>query len=144
MKIESTRFGTLEIEPSKVVEFPRGLPGFEHCHRFSLFHQEGAEPKYVIMHSLDDVDVAFYLADPAHFNFNYEIKLSDVDVADIGLMDPASALVLVMVMKADDNAPLTANLNAPVVINLETQRGLQYVFEQPVCAPAAPSAPESE
>jgi len=128
MKIENTRFGTLEVEPSKVIEFPRGLPGFENCHRFSLFHPEGEDPKYFILQSLDDAAVAFNLADPARFGFSYEIALSDDEAAEIGLTDPASVVVAVMLSKPEDTMPLSANLNAPLILNLAARRGVQHVF----------------
>ncbi len=128
MKIESPRFGTLEVEPSKVIEFPRGLPGFESCHRFSLFHPEGEDPKYFILQSLDDADVAFHIADPARFGFSYEIALSDDEAAEIGLADSDAAVVVVILSKTEPATPLSANLNAPLVINLAARRGLQHVF----------------
>ena len=128
MNIESPRFGTLEVEPGKVIEFPRGLPGFEHCHRFSLFHPEGEDPKYFILQSLDDAAVAFHLADPARFGFSYEIALSDDEVAEIALADPAMAVVAVILSKPEPATPLSANLNAPLVINLAARLGLQHVF----------------
>jgi flagellar assembly factor FliW len=128
MKIESPRFGTLEVEPEKIIEFPRGLPGFEECRRFTLFHPEGKDPKYFILQSLDDELVAFHLADPARFGFNYEIALSDEETALIGLDDPATGVVAVMLTKGSEADPVRANLNAPLVINLATRRGLQHVF----------------
>ena len=130
MKIESPRYGTLEVDPGNVIEFPRGLPGFENCHRFSLFHPEGENPKYFILQSLDETDVAFYLADPSSFGFSYEISLSDEESAAIGLTDPSSAVVAVMLAKTESGEPLRANLNAPLVINLAARRGLQHVFAQ--------------
>lgn len=128
MKIESPRFGTLEVEPSKIIEFPRGVPGFENCRRFSLFHPEGEDPKYFILQSLDDAEVAFHLSDPARFGFNYEITLSDAEAAELEFSDPATIAVAVVISKAQAGAPINANLNAPFVINLASRRGLQHVF----------------
>lgn len=128
MTIESPRFGTLEVEPSKIIEFPGGLPGFEDCHRFTLFHPEGEDPKYFVLQSLDDPALAFHVADPARFGFNYEIQLSDEESAVLGLADPSTAVVAVMLTKEDSGVPLRANLNAPLIINLETRRGIQHVF----------------
>lgn len=128
MKIESSRFGTLDVEPSKIIEFPRGLPGFEHCRRFTLFHPEGEAPKYFILQSLDDPAVSFNVTDPARFGFSYEIALSDEEIAEIGLADPTDAIVVVMLTKPDVSSPLSANLQAPLIVNLVTRRGLQHVF----------------
>jgi flagellar assembly factor FliW len=136
MKIESPRFGTLEVEPSRIIEFPRGLVGLEECKRFSLFHPEGEKPSYFILQSLDDPALAFHIADPAQFGFAHEIILSDEEAADLLLSDSdrnvansvAHLVVVVMLSKDGPNQPMRANLNAPLVVNLDTRRGLQHVF----------------
>ncbi|MGE5468087.1 MAG: flagellar assembly protein FliW [Ignavibacteria bacterium] len=130
MKIESPRFGTLEVDPDKIIEFPRGLPGFEDCRRFSLFNPQGDDPKYFILQSLDDPAVAFHIADPGRFGFSFEISLSDEEAAELQMTDPADAAVVVLLSKHDDKSPVTANLNAPLVINLAARRGLQHVFSR--------------
>lgn len=128
IKVESLRFGPLEIEPDKVIEFPRGLPGFESCHRFALLNPSEENPKYFILQSLDELDVAFYISDPSRFGFSYEITLSDQDVADLEVKDVAETAVVVMLSKPDENGPVSANLNSPLVLNLAKRRGLQHVF----------------
>jgi flagellar assembly factor FliW len=37
-------------------------------------------------------------------------------------------VVVVMLTKEGPNQPVRANLNAPLIINLDTRRGLQHVF----------------
>jgi flagellar assembly factor FliW len=136
LKIESPRFGTLEVEPSRIIEFPRGLVGFENCRRFSLFHAEGGEPTYFILQSLDDPTVAFHIADPAKFGFAYELVLSDEEAADLDIADAersvskstAELAVVVILSKESAGQPVSANLNGPLIINLDTRRGLQHVF----------------
>lgn len=128
IKVESPRFGTLEIDPDKVIEFPRGLPGFESCHRFALLNPADESPKYFILQSLDEPDVAFHISDPSNFGFTYEIMLSDEDVADLKVTDVAETAVVVMLSKAKDDAPVSANLKCPLVLNLNQRRGLQHVF----------------
>lgn len=130
MHIDSPRFGALEVEPSKIIEFPRGLPGFEDLKRFTLLHpdeQANALPSYFILQSVDDPAVAFHIADPARLGFNYEIALSDADAAMIRLTDPAAAAVVVMLVKEGSDS-VRANLNAPLVLNLDARLGVQHVF----------------
>lgn len=140
MKIESPRFGTLDVEDSRIIEFPHGLVGLEQCKRFSLFHPEGETPSYFILQSLDDPALAFHIADPAQFGFGHQITLSDDEAADLGLTaaqrelaDPvantgAPLAVMVMLSKEGPGQPVRANLMGPLVINLDTRRGLQHVF----------------
>jgi flagellar assembly factor FliW len=130
MKIESPRFGTLEVDPSKIIEFPRGLLGFEDCKRYTLLDPPEENPKYFILQSLDDPSVAFHVSNPARFGFTYEIALSDEDAAEIQLADPVEAAVAVILSKPHDSASISANLKAPLIINLASRRGIQHVFAQ--------------
>lgn len=131
MKIESPRFGSLTVDSDKIIEFPEGLAGFEACHRFTLFHPEEAQPKYFILQSLDDATLAFHIADPAHFGFNFEITLSDAETKLLKMKDPHDAAVLVILWKdeaASSDGKLRANLKAPLIINIGERRGLQHIF----------------
>jgi len=140
MIIESPRFGTLHIEPSKIIEFPQGLIGLEQCRRFTLFHPESdadTGPIYFILQSLDDPELAFYITDPEQLRFSYELTLSDEQTDMLQLNDAQDATVAVILSKitdekdADeevDKSKLRANLNAPLIINTASRRGLQHVF----------------
>lgn len=128
--IDSPRFGHLEVEPSRVIEFPVGLAGFEDCKRFSLFHPDEDNPRYFILQSLDDPAVAFHIADPAEFGFQFDVALSEEEAALLQLDDPAQAAVVVLLMKGAADPSLQANLNAPLVLNLVARRGLQHVFSK--------------
>ncbi|MBP9712794.1 MAG: flagellar assembly protein FliW [Sterolibacterium sp.] len=134
MNIESPRFGTLSIEPSKIIEFPLGFAGFETSHRFTLFHPEDQTPKYFILQSVDEPELAFQITDPAHFGFSYEIELNDTESQLIKLTDPADIAVAVIVWHANEvGTPLRANLQAPLLINTRERRGLQHVFTKLNC-----------
>lgn len=130
MKIDSPRFGTLEIAPDKVIEFPNGLLGFENARRFSLFHPEGARVSYYILQSLDDPLLAFNIADPSLFGFDYEISLSDAEAASVNLTDSGDAVVMVILSKDDAQPELRANFTAPLVLNLRSRKALQHVFSR--------------
>lgn len=132
IKITSSRYGELEVTEDKVIEFPQGLAGFEELRRFALLHPESDEPKYHILQSLEDADVAFTIADPAVFGFSYEIMLEDAQSALLGQADTPEAVaddaVLVILSKDTDNGPLRAVLKAPLILNLKTRRGMQHTF----------------
>ena len=136
IRIVSPRFGALAVEPGKVIAFPRGLAGFEECRRFTLFHPEGGEPLYYILQSLDDPALAFHVADPARLGFNYEIDLSEEEIASIGLTDLADAAVVVILYKDGPGGAtggLRANLNAPLIVNLRERRGVQHMLAKLNC-----------
>lgn len=130
--INSSRYGLVEVAEDKVIEFPRGLAGFENLRRFAFLHPESDSPKYYILQSMEDADVAFSVADPAVFGFSYEITLDEELSGLLDQPDSAEAVaddaVLVILAKDDDNAPLRAVLKAPLILNLKTRRGVQHTF----------------
>lgn len=138
MKIDSAQFGSIDVVEDKLIEFPAGLPGFEHCKRFALVHEEGTD-RVALLHSADDPEVVFSLADPASFGVHYEFKLSDEEQTALGLSSPEQALVVVIVRKGEAaeglpaSAGLRANFMAPLVINVDARRGLQKVISKMEC-----------
>jgi flagellar assembly factor FliW len=136
MKIKSPRFGTLMVDPSHVIEFPQGLVGLEHCRRFALFHPERKQAGHFLLQSLDDPALAFHISDPEQLGFAYQIVLADEEAADLAIRgaernvakSAARLAVAVILSKESPGQPVRANLNGPLVINLDTRRGLQHVF----------------
>ena len=138
MKIESPMFGIVEVSEDKVIDFPAGLPGFEHCKRFALVHEEGKAPTVFLLQSADDPAVAFSVTGPENLGVNYEFGLDDDEVAILQLTSPTEALVAVIVRKEDTHgspatAGLRANFMAPLVINIAARRGLQKVINKLGC-----------
>ena len=131
-KISSTRYGDIEVADDKIIEFPLGLAGFEDLRRFAFLHPESDQPKYYILQSMEDADVAFTIADPAVFGFSYEITLDDALNGVLAQADTPEAVaddaVLVILAKDNDSAPLRAVLKAPLILNLKTRRGVQHTF----------------
>lgn len=132
MNIDNPRAGSIDGEADRSIEFPAGLAGFEDLRRFRLYHPEtdSGAPRYFILESIDDPAVAFNIADPELFGFNYEITLSDDEAAALDLADAAEAAVAVILVKETGSGEggLRANLKAPLIINIRARRGIQHVF----------------
>jgi flagellar assembly factor FliW len=131
MQCETFLFGRVDIAPESVIEFPRGLPGFEGNHRFALIHESGAgeSPTSFTLQSLDDAAVALQIADPTGFGLHYEMDLSDDEAAVLRSADPGDiALMLVLYKQEDAGAAIRANMQAPLLINTRARIGLQKVM----------------
>lgn len=142
MKIKSPDFGTVEVADDRVIEFPAGLPGFEHCHRFVLVHEEGHEPEVFLLQSVDDPEAAFSITAPARLGVNLEFALNDeeLDLLQLKGSDDTSDVaiaIIVRAQKAEEASPtaagLCANFMAPLVINTRARRGLQKVISRLGC-----------
>ena len=132
MQIKSTAFGTLEINPDEVLTFPQGLPGFEDCKRFKLFHEEKETPVVHWLQSLDRPDVTFSVIDPVLFGLNYEITLNDAETALLSADNIADIAVMLIAYKPQANvaaqASINANINGPIILNTRTRVGMQKVL----------------
>jgi flagellar assembly factor FliW len=138
LTIASSRFGTLEIAPEDVIEFPNGLIGLG-GNRYALVatSEDGA---FSWLHSIDDPSLALPVANPWHFFADYAVELSDADTARI-TTDPADVAVFVTVRAGTELSDFYANLRAPIL--LAGGRGLQVINEAadaPVRAPLFPAA----
>jgi flagellar assembly factor FliW len=136
MKIQSPRFGAIDVADDKVIRFPHGLPGFEDCKQFALLHPDAAQPRIFYLQSVDQPDLAFSIASPEQFGLHYNFSLSDAELTLIGLNRIEDASVMVILRQEGDKggeAPVHAVLTAPLVINLATRLGLQKTLASLGC-----------
>ncbi|MDR2164103.1 MAG: flagellar assembly protein FliW [Zoogloeaceae bacterium] len=131
MKVDTYLFGSIEITPGQVIEFPAGLINFEDKKRFTLIHEvEAGDPVSYTLQSLDDPGLAFQIIDPAALGFTYELSLTDAEDAVLKLDNPENAVVMLVLYKQEDKttAGLGANLRAPLIINTQSRLGLQKLL----------------
>jgi flagellar assembly factor FliW len=126
MIIETTRFGPLDIDESKIITFPEGLPGFTHIKDYVIIPIEKYHP-FHCMQAVTDPDLAFAVADPWVLFPDYSPELSDDDVNFLELKSAAEAAIYVMAVVPPDLKEITVNLMAPLVININTGRGRQTI-----------------
>ncbi|MCL5105760.1 MAG: flagellar assembly protein FliW [Armatimonadetes bacterium] len=128
MKVETTRFGELEVEESSIIKMPKGPIGFESYTDFVVIeHRPDTEFRW--LQSAEDPTLAFVVVDPSKFFTEYEIEISDSDVDKLHLTSEADATVLVIVTIAEAGKEITANLAAPVIINSKELIGTQIVVQ---------------
>jgi flagellar assembly factor FliW len=125
MQIQTTRFGMVEIDDRRVMNFPKGMVGFPNCQRFALI-QTNDEGVFFWLQSLDRPELAFVVCDPRTFVPDYRVPVKLEELQLIGLEAPEDAQVLVIVNKVDDM--LTGNLQGPLVINARNLTGKQLVL----------------
>lgn len=128
MRVETTRFGSMDVDDSALITMPSGLIGFEMCTRFFLVRHRAGE-SFQWLQSVDEPGLAFVVVDPAAYFDGYEIEISDSDVEKLGLTDAEDAVVLTIVTIRDGGAGITANLAAPIVINSKNNIGAQVVLQ---------------
>lgn len=114
LTVQSTRFGTLEIEPDAVLSFPRGLIGLGGS-RYALLTTDPESP-FSWLHSVEDPGLALPVTRPWLFFPGYEVVVPDEEAAALGLGGDAPADVWVTVRAAERIEDFTVNLRAPIVV----------------------------
>jgi flagellar assembly factor FliW len=133
LTVESTRFGTLEIEAEAVLSFPRGLIGLGGS-RYALLSTDADSP-FSWLHSVEDPDLALPVTRPGQFFPGYEVVLSDAEAATLGLSDEPPADVWVTVRATERVEDFTVNLRAPIVVTprADGAEAFQVINEAPNC-----------
>lgn len=125
MLIETSRFGMIEVDETRVIEFRDGLLGFPQHRKFALV-QTGADPVFFWLQSVEDPSLAFVVCDPLAFVPDYRAPIRGDDVAALNLRDLSDCQVLVIVNRVD--GCLTGNLLGPVVIGAHSLLAKQLVL----------------
>jgi flagellar assembly factor FliW len=133
MRVETTRFGSIEIDESTLITMPSGLPGFETRTRFCLVRHRAGE-NFQWLQSVEEPGLAFVVIQPSEYFEDYEVEIGDSDVDKLRLANAGDALVLTIVTIRDGSAKssdsvITANLAAPIVINSKNNIGAQVVLQ---------------
>jgi flagellar assembly factor FliW len=126
LAIESTRFGKIEIDESIVLEFESGMIGFPEHRRYAILKQRD-DSVFMWLHSIDDGGLAFPIVLPWVFHWDYEVKLSDDDMAAIGVERADQISIYCVVSVGADVRKATINLFSPIVVNNEDRRARQVI-----------------
>lgn len=128
MKVETTRFGTLEVDEDALISMPGGMLGFEDCTSFLLLHHRpGSNLKW--FQSTEEPAVAFVVVDPAMHFSDYEVEIADSDAEKLRLASSEDAAVMVILTITNDGKDISANLAAPIIINFREQIAAQVVLQ---------------
>jgi flagellar assembly factor FliW len=128
--METKSFGKISFEPESELEFPCGLPGFEERRRFVAVRFVESDP-LIYLQSLEDPGLCFITMPILAVDPRYKLAVSGEDMEQVGL--PATSqlqigedVLCLSVLSIQETGP-TANLLAPIVVNLRNRRAVQAV-----------------
>jgi flagellar assembly factor FliW len=129
LKVITKAYGTVDVDERQKILFPSGLFGFEPLKQYVMLDAE--QQPFFWLQSTENPETAFVIVSPFLFMPDYELNVSDDELTDIGLSTPEKALVFSIVTIPVDGGPMTANLQGPLVINLDTRVGKQVILNDP-------------
>ncbi len=128
MIIKTTRFGQVQIEESDVLHFPEGILGFADLTKFVILDDPN-DDIFAWLQSCEAGAVAFPVLEPELFAENYKINLAKTDFESLKLADLSRSRLFSIVTIPEDPTLMTANLKAPIVINLDNKWARQCVLQ---------------
>ena len=129
MKVETSRFGPLDLLEDKVIRVPSGLFGFPDSKRYTLLEHKKGSP-FVWLQSVDNGSLAFVLIDPLLVKPDYEVRISPEDMKELQLADAPDGIQTLAIVNiaSGEKIQLTVNLLSPIVINVKQKFGKQVIL----------------
>ncbi len=116
--INSLQFGELDIAKENIFTFSEGILGFEDLKQYVLINDDNTAPfKWLL--SIDNPDIGFPIISPWLIDFEY-IPGKDYDYSKI------IPMVIVTIGGGANN--MTANLKAPILLNIDELSGVQIII----------------
>jgi flagellar assembly factor FliW len=142
MRIDTQRFGTLQINPDELFLFPQGLIGMESLRQWALLPDlDNASVAW--LQSASRGDRAIPVISPRAFFEGYRVHVTRRELACLHLQVDAEIYVLTTI--SGHVGRLTTNLRSPLLLNLSRRLGCQVITgdDQPIQQPL-PMAPPSK
>jgi flagellar assembly factor FliW len=129
--VDTKYFGILPYREEAVFEFPQGLPAFNEETRFVLIEMPENSP-LVFLQSLRQPELCFLAFPILVADREYRLAVCRDDLEALELDDGrqpnvGSEVLVLALVSLHDGFSATANLMAPIVLNLKTLRGLQAI-----------------
>lgn len=128
-KLSTTRFGKIEIDETKIINFAEGIPAFDAEKEFVIIPYSQDAP-FFFLQSVKTPDLAFLMANPFVFFEDYEFTINDESLQKLKLKDQKDLLIYCLLTIPESNIKkATANLLAPIIINQVNHQGMQLILE---------------
>jgi flagellar assembly factor FliW len=129
MFLKTRIFGEIEINENAIVSFFEGMPGFEEVKKYIILGTGDEKSPFKWLQSVDKPEVVFAVVDPFLFKKGYDINLNHDVVKKLQIENENDVLVYAIVVVPEDISKISANLKAPVIINVKNSKGMQVVLD---------------
>ena len=128
MKLNTTKFGEVEINDELIFDFVEPIIGYDGLSKYVLIeHTDNSSFKW--LQSVEDADLAFPVTSPAFFDIEYqfEIPTEKAEIIDLNSVESLISLNIVSIPTTNPRKS-TINLLAPIIINAANKQGMQIIL----------------
>ena len=129
-----TKFhGEIAFDPDHVLKVPRGLFGFPEETEFLLLELESSRP-IVFIQSIHSTNLCFISLPVQVIQADYKLNIHSRDLEEFGYSEqktPAMGkdLLCLALLTIGERQATTANLAAPMIIDISAHRGMQVIVD---------------
>lgn len=134
MRIETQRFGNLNMKADQLFLFPQGLVGMENLLQWALL-PDASNPSVAWLQCVTRVDCALPVISPRCYFPEYRVHITRRELSVLQMKPGAELYVLTTL--SGHVGKLTTNLRSPLLLNLNRRLGCQVITEdqQPIQKP---------
>ena len=126
MKINTNYFGELEVDENEILEFEKGMLGFEELKKFVII--KDSEIFIEWLQSIEDT-TSFAIMDPFVADNNYSFELPEKIMKQLDIIDKEDVMIRTVVIIPEDITKIRTNLQAPIVINTKLKKAMQIILD---------------
>jgi flagellar assembly factor FliW len=135
---ESERFGKINYKKNEIIWMAKGFLGFEGSHQFVLLSPEEQDP-FKWLQSVDNDNLAFLVIDPLLVKPDYKIDINPKELAILECKNASDLMIYLLVTIPQGRIEqMTANLQAPIVINRTNLHAIQLIVNESGHVPQYP------
>jgi len=128
MKIETTRFGTIEISENSVIKLPNGIIGLKQVTRLAIV-ERNQEGWFQWWQAVDHPSMAFITLDPRRVVPDYDLSGVEEELKALEVEAPSKRMIAALVSLPESRLDeMTIDLLAPIVVNRRTREGRQIIL----------------
>ncbi|RKQ14560.1 flagellar assembly protein FliW [Ureibacillus endophyticus] len=129
MNIKTAYMGEVTIDPSEILHFAHGIPGFEEENQFILLPLEG-NSIFQVLQSTKTEQLAFIITSPYVVVSDYTFDIDEATVNALDIRNENEVAVFAIISLKDTLENSTINLKAPIVLNTTNKKAKQVILDK--------------
>ena len=129
MKLNTTRFGSIDVAETDLLHFRDGLLGFPQYRTYALIPDTHGAP-FQWLQATENPNLAFVVLDPQPFFPHYHFSVKRSEVTALEVKSAAELQVYVIVTMAAEMTEVTVNLQGPLLVHAKKNQAQQIVLNR--------------
>lgn len=131
LKVQTSRFGEIEIQEDKIITLTSPFLGFPDSHRF-IMRPHGDKSPFMWLQSVDDANLAFVVIPSTTLIPKYSPEVGQSTLKDLEITDTKPEFILILTIPEGKPMEMTANLLGPLVLNAKKRLACQILLDPTV------------